>query len=75
MGFCKDCSWWNNKACTNNTKIGEDISWVRDEYGTVHEIKNVDMLSYSEEGHGVFNTGPLFGCVHHNLAVYFKMEN
>ena len=50
------CDWWKNKHCQNKDKIGKGICWDED--------KNVDQLSYSYNEGGVFQTGPMFGCVH-----------
>lgn len=54
--YCKDCEWWKDKYCQNETKLHEN------EY--LNENENIDELDYSYNEGGSFQTGPMFGCVH-----------
>ena len=54
--YCKECAFWENRICNNENKIREDLFVEKEEL--------VDEMVYPYDEGGVFQTGPLFGCVH-----------
>ena len=61
MNTCKDCKWWEDYNCRNFEKLGGAVGPVSEETDSL----TVYVDPYGPAGNAEFETGPDFGCIHH----------